>query len=99
MSEQSQAPDVTGSTDHPQDRSPPGQGQDAPLAQGSGGGEIEHSIFDGHGEEVVVVETTNEEGVVAQGTGATAEEARADAKDPGDLLGEGYMTDPFKGRG
>jgi hypothetical protein len=97
MSEQSQAPDVTGSTDHPEHRSPPGQGQDAPLAQGTGGGEVQHTVFDGHGNEVVVVNTTDDEGVVAQGTGATAEEARADAKQPGDLLGEGYATDPFKG--
>ena len=51
---------------------------------------LEHSIYDDQGREVKVVTTEDDEGRVSQGTGRTNEEAMADAKKPGNLLGEGY---------
>ncbi|MGH9183722.1 MAG: hypothetical protein ACRDZ9_07965 [Acidimicrobiales bacterium] len=54
------------------------------------GDPIEHSIYDGEGNEIKVVTTRDEEGRTAQGTGETTEEALEDAKKPGDRLGEGY---------
>ena len=51
---------------------------------------LEHSIYDDEGKEIKVVTTEDDEGRVSQGTGGTTEEALADAKKPGNLLGEGY---------
>lgn len=48
------------------------------------------SLYDGAGNETVVVMAENEQGRRAQGTGATAEEARADAEKGDSLLGEGF---------
>lgn len=50
------------------------------------------SIYDGAGNEVVVAMAENEEGRRAQGTGATAEEAMADAREGDSLLGKGFGT-------
>lgn len=50
------------------------------------------SIYDGAGNEVVVAMAENEEGRRAQGTGATAEEALADAREGDSLLGKGFGT-------
>ncbi len=81
--------DVLGSTDHPQHRSPPGEGQEAPLTSEGGPGTT--SVFDGKGNETVVVVADDEEGRMSEGTGATGEEALEDARKPGDLLGEGFQ--------
>jgi len=93
MSEQRQQPDPNraGSTDHPQHRTPPGEGKDAPLAEESGG-PAEMSIFDGAGNEISTVLTEDEEGRPSQGTGPDRESALKDAKDPGDYLGGGFTT-------
>ena len=48
------------------------------------------SLYDGAGNETVVVMAENEQGRRAQGTGATAEEARADAESGDSLLGKGF---------
>ena len=90
MSEQHQQDDRLGSSDHPQYRAPEGQGNAAPIEDGV----IQQSIFDGAGNEVIVATTTNAEGVRKQGTGATAEEAIADAKDPEESIGEGFDPQP-----
>ena len=50
------------------------------------------SLYDGAGNEIVVVLAENEDGRRAQGTGATAEEARADARTGSSLLGDGFGT-------
>lgn len=54
----------------------------------------EHSIWDGAGNEIKVVTTEDDEGRPSEGTGTTREEAMADAKKPGQLLGHGFDTDP-----
>lgn len=50
------------------------------------------SIYDGAGNETVVVMAENEEGRRAQGTGATAEEAQKDAESGDTILGKGFGT-------
>jgi hypothetical protein len=50
------------------------------------------SLYDGAGNETVVVVAENEEGRRAQGTGATADEALADARKGDSLLGKGFGT-------
>ncbi len=50
------------------------------------------SIYDGAGNETVVVLGENEEGRRAQGTGATAAEAKADAEKGDSILGKGFGT-------
>ncbi len=68
-----------GQTDHEQHRSPPGEGQDAPLAQ-HGADHAEYSVFDGSGNESVVAVGANEDGVLSEGTGPTSADAMNDAK-------------------
>jgi hypothetical protein len=80
---------VIGDSDHPQHRAGPGEGIRAPLVQ-DGADHAEFSIFDGKGNESVVVVTTDDEGRTAEGTGATSAEAMADAKKPGDRLGKAF---------
>ncbi|MDQ2826249.1 MAG: hypothetical protein M3Y04_04730 [Actinomycetota bacterium] len=83
--------DPAGESDHPQHRAGAGEGVRAPLATETGVSEI--SIFDGKGNETVVYTTTDADGNRAQGTGATSEEAAADAerllKDGGGI-GKGF---------
>lgn len=55
---------------------------------------LEHSIWDGAGNEIKVVTTEDDEGRPSEGTGNTSEEALEDAKTPGQLLGHGFDTDP-----
>jgi len=62
---------------------PEGQGIDADDPS-------QMSLYDGAGNETVVVMGENEQGPGALGTGATAEEARADAEKGDSLLGEGF---------
>jgi len=55
---------------------------------------LEHSIWDGAGNEIKVVTTENEDGIVAEGTGPDTESAEADARKAGNLLGHGFDTSP-----
>ncbi|HVL92577.1 MAG TPA: hypothetical protein VM264_04460 [Acidimicrobiales bacterium] len=55
---------------------------------------LEHSIWDGAGNEIKVVTTENENGIVDQGTGPDTESATADALAGNSLLGKGYETAP-----
>ena len=96
MSDQSLGQGDTGSSDHEQHRAGPNEGVRAPLSRDSGG-PPQISVFDGKGNEEVVVLTENEEGKTSQGTGPTAADAMADAKDPGDTLGEGFGPGVNKG--
>ena len=75
----------TNDTDFPGDDS-----YTAPEGQGIEGPEDEMSIFDGAGNESVVVMSEDESGRRAQGTGATREDAAADAETGDDLLGKDF---------
>lgn len=55
---------------------------------------LEHSIWDGAGNEIKVVTTVDDEGRPSEGTGKTREEALEDAKTPGQMLGHGFDTPP-----
>ena len=92
MSDQSIQPDRAGSSDHEQYRAGDEEGVRAPMAAELGHGE--NSIFDGKGNETVVVTTTDEEGRLRQGTGKNREEAMKDAKKGKDPIGKGFWTDP-----
>ncbi len=92
MSDQSQQPEENrmGSSDHPQHRTPEGEGADAGLAQKAGEGPAEMSLYDGKGNEMVTALTEDEEGRPRQGTGQDLDEAVKDAKDPSIPLGDGF---------
>ncbi len=92
MSEQHMQDDRLGSSDHPQSRAPEGEGVDAPMREDKG--PIQSSVFDGAGNETVVVTTAGPDGKRKQGTGATAEEAAADAQNPKEPIGEGFYPPP-----
>jgi len=87
-------PDAQGvlGNDPDNQRAGPGEGIRAPFAQDTGG-QAQTSVFDGKGNESVVVYGENEDGRPAQGTGpdvasAGAEVAEGDAGDPGSDFGE-----------
>jgi len=90
MSDQHWQDDRVGQTDHPQHRAGDDEGYRAPRVEETG--VAQSSIFDGKGNEVVVVSTTDAEGNRKQGTGASAEEARKDAQNPKQPIGEGFGT-------
>jgi hypothetical protein len=71
------------------DRAPEGEGVRAPMAGDLG--HAQHSVFDGKGNETVVVTVSDEDGRTKQGTGPTAEKAMKDAKGKkgADPIGEG----------
>jgi len=96
VSDQSLDQGGTGSSDHEQHRAGPNEGVRAPLSRDSGG-PSQISVFDGKGNESVVVVDENEEGELSQGTGPNAAEAWADAKDPGDTLGKDFGPGAGKG--
>lgn len=79
------------STDHAQ-RADESEGVRAPMADDLG--HAEHSIFDGAGNETVVVTTRNEDGRTKQGTGHTSEAAMKDAKKGADPIGDGFGSNP-----
>lgn len=89
MSDQSLDKGDAGTSDHEQHRAGPNEGVRAPLSTESGE-EPQISIFDGKGNETVVVATDNEDGKPAQGTGPTAEAARAQAKESSDTIGPDF---------
>ncbi len=90
MSDQHQQQDRLGSSDHPQYRAPEGEGVDAPFQEDQG--PIQSSVFDGKGNETVVVTTEGPDGKRKQGTGATAQEAMASSQDPSEPIGEDFGT-------
>ena len=96
MSDQSVGKGDTGTSDHEQHRAGPNEGVRAPLSRDSGG-PSQISVFDGKGNEEVVVLSENEEGKTSQGTGKSAAEAMENAKDPGDTLGKGFGPSVNKG--
>ncbi len=71
-------------------RAPEGEGNRAPLVQETGGDEPQFSIFDGAGNEDVVVVTENAEGKPVAATGESADEARKSVKKMDTALGEDY---------
>ena len=84
MSDQSMQPeaDRTGSSDHPQHRTPAGEASESPLSEQEPG-PAQVSIYDGMGNERVMVTADGEDGRAAQGTGDTAEDAMEDVKRAG----------------
>ncbi|MDQ6615242.1 MAG: hypothetical protein M3083_10960 [Actinomycetota bacterium] len=74
-------------TNEEKHRAGPGEGVRAPLVQ-DGADHAEFSIFDGAGNESVVVVGPDDEGRTSEGTGPTSAAAMKDAKKPGNLLGE-----------
>lgn len=76
--------------DHPVHRAGPREGFRAPWASETG--VLQQSIYDGAGNEVVVVTTTNADGVRKQGTGPNARAAMEDAKSTKEPIGEGFGT-------
>ena len=88
MADQSMQPeaDRTGSSDHPQHRTPSGQGSESTMAEEKQSGPAEMSIYDGAGNEATMVTTDGPDGTAVQGTGDTTEEAMKDA-----MSGEGPL--------
>jgi hypothetical protein len=80
---------VIGEMDHEVQRARPDEGVRAPFAEETGG-PVEYSVFDGHGNEAVAVET-DEGGRRTIGTGETREDALKDARDQSELIGEGFF--------
>jgi hypothetical protein len=70
---------VMGPGDEPQHRAPDGDGVRAGFADQTGG-PPQMSVFDGKGNESVVVVGENEKGDPAKGTGPTTADALADAE-------------------
>ena len=90
MSDQHFQDDRVGQSDHPQHRAGDDEGYRAPRVEETG--VAQQSIFDGKGNEIVVATTTDSEGNRKQGTGATFEEALADAQDAKQPIGKGFGT-------
>ena len=74
-------------------RAPPGEGVRAPLAQ-DGADHAEFSIFDGKGNEQVVVVGDYKEGKPVQATGDTAAEAASKVEDQDIALSPAFDTPP-----
>jgi len=88
MADQSMQPEAnrTGSSDHEQDRTPEGEASEATMAtEESGPAQV--SVYDGMGNEKVMITTDGDDGTAVQGTGATADEAVKDAKSGDGPLG------------
>lgn len=78
-----------GVSDHPQHRAAPGEGIRQPLTT-EGSDHAEFSIFDGKGNESVVVVSENADGRTSEGTGPSSAEAMKDAGRKGNKLGEDF---------
>ena len=89
------APDGQGVVGNDQDkrRAGAGEGIRAGFAQDTGG-QSQTSVFDGKGNESVVVFGTNEEGRPAQGTGPNAESAEDEVADGEANPGSAFRTEP-----
>ena len=70
-------------------RAPEGEGNRAPLVQETGGDEPQFSIFDGQGNENVVV-VTEKDGKSVAATGETADDARKSVRKMDTIIGEDY---------
>ncbi len=77
---------VVEESDHDIHRAGPDEGSRSPNVEELG--HAEHSVFDGKGNETVVVTTTNAEGERVQATGGTREEALDNVEDT-DGIGKG----------
>jgi len=80
---------VTGVSDPDTHRAGEGEGVRAPLAS-DGADHSEFSVFDGKGNESVVVVGTDDDGKVVQGTGASSEEASGAIGKMKDKLGDAF---------
>jgi hypothetical protein len=80
---------VTGLSAEDTHRAPEGEGARAPLAA-EGADHPEFSVFDGEGNEQVVVVTENQEGKITEGTGDTSADAMKAAGKQEDRLGPGF---------
>jgi hypothetical protein len=76
--------DKTGQTDHEQHRAGSGEGREAPMAQ-HGADHAEYSVFDGSGNESVVVVGEGTDGKIAEGTGPSSADAMQDLGRPDNL--------------
>jgi hypothetical protein len=81
-------------SDTPIHRAGPGEGVRAPLAQ-EGADHAEYSIFDGKGNEQVVVVADNKHGKPVQATGDSSEEAASKVEDQEIQLSPAFDTPPF----
>lgn len=90
MGEQTNQKEVTGFVDHGVHRAGPDEGVRGPRVEETG--VAQSSIFDGAGNEVVVVTTTDADGRNKQGTGGSVEEAMESAKSTKEPIGEGFGT-------
>jgi hypothetical protein len=84
--------DATGVSDHEQHRSGPGEGQDAPFAADAG--HAEFAVFDGKGNESVVVVTENEQGKVVESAGESSAEAMKKAGKQEERIAPVFNTPP-----
>ncbi len=80
---------VTGVSTPDSNRAAEGEGVRAPLAS-DGADHSEFSVFDGAGNESVVVVDTNEEGKLVQSTGASSEEATKGINKLKERLGDAF---------
>lgn len=92
MGEKNQQKNVIAHTEHDVNRAGPNEGYRAPRVEETG--VAQSSIFDGAGNETVVVTTTDADGRNKQGTGRNAEEAMKSAKDTKEPIGEGFYPPP-----
>lgn len=77
-------------------RAPAGEGILSPTSDETGG-PPQTSVFDGAGNESVVVVTENKDGEIVEGTGATLEDALKDADKGDNRLGDAFGTQHSKG--
>jgi hypothetical protein len=80
---------VTGLSAEDTHRAPEGEGTRAPFAA-DGADHPEFSVFDGTGNEQVVVVTQDEEGKITEGTGDTSADAMKAAGKQEEQLGPGF---------
>ncbi len=78
-----------GDSDHPQHRTPSGEGSETPLSEKEGG-PAEYSMYDGKGNEMTVVVGEDEEGMPREGTGPDRDAALKEVKDPSKPIGSGF---------
>ncbi len=93
MSDQSLDKGDAGTSDHEQHRAGPNEGVRAPFSTESGE-EPQISIFDGKGNESVVVVGADDDGNRKQGTGPDREAALKNMKDTKDPLGPDFSPGP-----
>jgi len=78
-------------SDQDNHRAGPGEGIRAPFAQDSGG-QAQTSVFDGKGNESVVVYGENEDGRPAQGTGPDVESAQTEVAEGEEHPGSAFTS-------